>query len=126
MEDLLIAARAAGARASAPYSSFPVGAALEGSDGHVYPGCNIESASYGLSMCAERVAIFTAVAAGARPLRLAVSCLAGDPADPTSLTPCGACRQVMLDQMGPEAPIAIDGVGEFTVGDLLPLGFRLP
>jgi cytidine deaminase len=123
---LMAAARGAASRASAPYSRFPVGAAVEGSDGAIYQGCNIESASYGLTICAERVAIFSAIAAGARPLRLAVICLQGDPTQPESLMPCGACRQVMLDQMGPDAPVAISGVGEFTVADLLPRGFQLP
>jgi cytidine deaminase len=52
--------------------------------------------------------------------------LKGDPKEPSSLTPCGACRQVMLDQMGEMARVSVDGVGEFTVGELLPHGFRLP
>src|SRR5947209_3522311 len=125
-ESLLSEARAAAANASAPYSNFPVGAAVEADDGRIYRGCNIESASYGLTICAERVAIFSALAAGARPLHLAVTCGRGDPHDPTSLTPCGACRQVMLDQMGPDGTAYVDGVGEFTVAELLPLGFRLP
>jgi len=86
----------------------------------------VESTSYGLTVCAERIAIFSAIAAGTRPTRIAVACLKGDPSVPESLTPCGACRQVMLDQMSPDAPIFIDGVGEFTVGSLLPMGFRLP
>lgn len=124
--DLLEVARKAAERAHAPYSHFPVGAALEADDGRIYSGCNIESASYGLTMCAERVAIFTALAAGARPIRLAVTCLKGDPSEPTSLTPCGACRQVMLDHMDPDAMVTIDGVGELTVEELLPKGFRLP
>jgi cytidine deaminase len=123
---LLDIARQAAANARAPYSQFPVGAAVEGDDGQIYRGCNIESASYPLTMCAERVAIFTAIAAGATPRRLAVSCLRGDPNDPNSLMPCGACRQVMMDQMDPDAPVLVDGVGEFTVADLLPKGFRLP
>jgi cytidine deaminase len=125
-DPLLSEARAAAAFAAAPYSHFPVGAAVEGNDGRVYRGCNVESASYGLTICAERVAIFSAIASGARPVRLAVTCLQGDASDSTSLTPCGACRQVMLDQMGPDAPVVIDQVGEFTVGALLPHGFRLP
>ena len=125
-DPLVDEARAAAGFASAPYSRFPVGAAVEGDDGRMYRGCNVESASYGLTVCAERVAIFSAIAAGARPVRLAVTCLEGDPADATSLTPCGACRQVMLDQMGPDAEVLIDGVGRFTVDDLLPHGFRLP
>lgn len=123
---LLREAVKAAERASAPYSHFPVGAAVEGDDGRIYYGCNIESASYPLTICAERVAIFSAIAAGAKPRRIAVSCLQGDPSDPTSLTPCGACRQVMLDQMGPDASVLVDGVGQFTVDELLPHGFRLP
>lgn len=125
-DSLLLAAREAAKHASAPYSQFPVGAAVETSDGRVFAGCNIESASYGLTICAERVAIFACIAAGAVPARIAVTCLKGDATQPTSLTPCGACRQIMLDQLGPEAPVLIDGVGEFTVDALLPLGFRLP
>lgn len=123
---LLEAAREAAQRAVAPYSSFPVGAAVETSDGALFPGCNIESASYGLTVCAERVAIFSALASGARPARIAVTCLRGNPSDPDSLMPCGACRQVMLDHMGPHARVIVDGVGEFSVADLLPRGFHLP
>lgn len=128
MEDnqLIQSARRAAERASAPYSNFPVGAAVEATNGQVYLGCNIESASYGLTICAERVAIFSTIADGAVPARLAVSCLRGDQSDATSLTPCGACRQIMVDQMEPDAPVWIDGVGQFTVLNLLPLGFRLP
>jgi cytidine deaminase len=109
-----------------PYSNFPVGAAVVADDGQIYDGCNIESASYGLTCCAERVGMFNAIAHGAKPVGLAVTCLKGDLADPNSLTPCGACRQVMLDLMGAEAPVIIDRLGEFTVGDLLPKGFQLP
>lgn len=124
--ELIMEARRAAENADAPYSHFPVGAALETADGTLFVGCNVESASYGLTTCAERVAIFSAIAAGERPVRLAVTCLKGDTSQPTSLTPCGACRQVMLDKMGPEAAVFVDGVGEFTVGDLLPYGFKLP
>jgi len=125
-EDLMQVARVAAGHASAPYSRFPVGAAVETTDGQIFPGCNIESATYGLTVCAERVAIFSAIAAGARPIRIAVICVQGDPAQPNSLMPCGACRQVMLDQMGPDATVYVHGVGEFTVDDLMPHGFRLP
>jgi len=125
-DELLQLARSAAHKARAPYSRFPVGAALEADDGRVYVGCNIESASYPLTICAERVAIFSAIAAGARPLRIAVTCLLGDPASPNTLMPCGACRQVMTDQMAPTAPVFVDGVGELTVEELLPQGFRLP
>jgi cytidine deaminase len=123
---LIEEARAAAQYAVAPYSQFPVGAAVETASGRTVHGCNVESASYGLTVCAERVAIFSALAAGERPVRLAVTCLKGNPAEPTSLTPCGACRQVMLDQMGPDAEVYVDGVGEMTVDELLPKGFRLP
>lgn len=125
-EELIREARTAAGRASAPYSRFAVGAAVATADGRIVPGCNVESASYGLTICAERVAIFAAIAAGHQPVALAVSCLQGDPAAPESLMPCGACRQVMLDQLGSEAPVYIDKVGEFTVASLLPQGFRLP
>lgn len=123
---LLIHARRAGERASAPYSNFPVGAAVEAADGTIFLGCNIESTSYGLTICAERVAIFSAIAAGADPTRMAVTCLHGDPTEPVSLMPCGACRQVMLDQLGPEAEVLVDRVGRFTVAELLPHGFQFP
>jgi cytidine deaminase len=126
MQDLLAAAREAATHASCPYSLFPVGAAVEADDGLVYRGCNVESASYPLSLCAERVAIFTTIAAGAKPMRIAIVCLKGDPAAPETLMPCGACRQVMLDQLPPQAQVIVGGVGEFTVAELLPRGFRLP
>jgi cytidine deaminase len=101
-----------------------VGAAVETAGGSVFVGCNIESASYGLTICAERAAIFGALSSGQKPVRIAVTCVQGDPDRPESLMPCGACRQVMLDQMGPDAAVLVDRVGEFTVADLLPRGFR--
>jgi cytidine deaminase len=125
-DTLLGAAREAAANAVAPYSRFPVGAAVESADGRIYRGCNIESASYGLTICAERVAIFSTLAAGTRPKRLAVTCVRGNPDDPDSLMPCGACRQVMLDHMGADATVIVDGVGKFSVAELLPRGFHLP
>jgi cytidine deaminase len=125
-EDLIQEAREAARNADAPYSNFPVGAALETADGRLFHGCNVESASYGLTMCAERTAIFFEIGAGARPVRIAVTCVHGDPSVPATLMPCGACRQVMMDKMGPEGTVLVDGVGEFTVADLLPHGFHLP
>lgn len=125
-DELLARARESATHAVVPYSHFPVGAAVETEDGRVFLGCNIESASYGLTICAERVALFAAKAAGAQPTAIAVTCVQGNANDPTSLTPCGACRQVMMDQMGPLATCHIDRVGTFTVEELLPLGFRLP
>ena len=89
----------------------------------MYVGCNVESASYGLSMCAERNAIFAAVAAGSpRPFTaLAVSCLDADGA----CTPCGACRQVMFEHLAADAAVYVDGAGQFTPPELLPRAFTL-
>jgi cytidine deaminase len=123
LNPLMAQARDAAGRAYAPYSHFRVGAALRDAHGRVYVGCNVESASYGLTICAERNAIFAAIAAGAaRPFTaLAVTCLdAGEP-----FTPCGACRQVIAEHIQAEAPIFVDGVGEFRIGDLLPHAFTL-
>jgi cytidine deaminase len=116
-------AREVAVRAYAPYSRFRVGAAVQDAHGHVYVGCNVESASYGLTMCAERNAIFAAIAAGAaRPFSaLAVTCL--DAVEP--FTPCGACRQVMAEHIQAEAAIYVDGVGEYRIRDLLPHAFTL-
>lgn len=119
-------ARNAAERAYCPFSQFPVGAALRTEDGTVFTGANVENASYGLSMCAERVAILTAAAAGHRRVTaLAVACVKGDPAKPATLTPCGACRQVMTEFMDETATVIIDGVGVCTLRDLLPLAFSL-
>ncbi len=90
-EELLQRAKEARDLAYAPYSSFAVGAAVLASSGKIYTGCNIENASYGMTICAERVAIFSAIAAGERKfLALAVVCDAEE-----FCRPCGACRQVM-------------------------------
>src|SRR4051794_18230299 len=94
------AARAAVKSCYAPYSKFRVGAAVLGGSGKIYAGCNVENASYGLCNCAERTAIFTAVAAGERAIR-AVAVFTPTP----GLTmPCGACRQV-INEFGPEAQV---------------------
>jgi cytidine deaminase len=123
---LMVLARAAATRAYVPYSKFRVGAVVE-VDGQVYPGCNVENASYGLTVCAERVALFSAVAAGhQRVARLAVSCVdAGPELGPNGRTPCGACRQVMAELMGLDGEVLVDGVGTFRVSDLLPRAFTL-
>jgi cytidine deaminase len=126
LAELLVAARDAGQRAYVPYSSFRVGAAVLTADGTVIPGCNVENASYGLANCAERTALFGAVAGGHRDLvALAVTCLDGDPSQPATLMPCGACRQVMVELLPAHAPVIIDGVGVTTVDGLLPEAFRL-
>jgi cytidine deaminase len=104
-----------------------VGAAVLGTQGEVVHGCNVESASYGLSCCAERVALFAAIAQAIKPVRLAVTCIDAPPESPlSSRTPCGACRQIILDLMGPNAVVEVDGAGTFTVSELLPHGFTLP
>jgi cytidine deaminase len=126
-ETLLDVARAAATRAYARYSDFRVGAAVR-AGGKLYTGCNIENASYGLTICAERVAIFAAIADGARAIEeLAVACVDVAPgADPASLMPCGACRQVMAEFAGPELPVHVDRAGTFSLDQLLPNAFRLP
>lgn len=126
-ETLLDVARAAATRAYARYSDFRVGAAVR-AGGKLYTGCNIENASYGLTICAERVAIFAAIADGARAIEeLAVACVDVAPgADPASPMPCGACRQVMAEFAGPELPVHVDRAGTFSLDQLLPNAFRLP
>jgi cytidine deaminase len=126
LDNLLEAARAASRSAYCPYSNFHVGAAVL-AGGRVFTGGNVENASYGLTICAERTAIFAAVLAGAGPIEaIAVACVdAPEGADPTGLMPCGACRQVLAEFAGPDTPVAVDRAGTFTVAELLPLAFRL-
>lgn len=120
-EDLIALALEAREKAYAPYSRFPVGAALLAESGQVYTGCNVENASYGLSICAERVALFKAVAAGERHFEaLAV-------VTETMATPCGACRQVLAEFGEDELQIIVanpEGQMEiYTLGELLPASF---
>jgi cytidine deaminase len=124
VQRLIAQAREVALRAYAPYSHFRVGAALEDANGMIYAGCNVENASYGLSVCAERGAIFAAIASQAtRPFRaLAVVCL--DAAE-GGCSPCGACRQVIAEHFSMDAKIGVDGLGEFTPAELLPHDFRL-
>ena len=124
LNQLVARAREVALRAYAPYSRFRVGAAVLDANGLMYVGCNVESASYGLSICAERSAIFAAVAtSAARPFAaLAVTCL---DAAAGSCSPCGACRQVIAEHFAPEAPVYVDGLGQFTPSELLPHSFSL-
>jgi cytidine deaminase len=117
------AAIAARERAYAPYSHFTVGAALLCEDGDVVTGCNVENASYGLSMCAERVALFTARALGKRAGNLL--CVAGPPGYLSA--PCGACRQVMFEfNAGMNVSFTTpDGTTTAQLHDLLPSAFVL-
>jgi cytidine deaminase len=126
LEHLLAQARNVARRAHAPYSHFRVGAAVSDADGATFVGCNVESASYGLTLCAERNAIFSAVAAGARrPLAaLALACLDASP-ETGGCMPCGACRQIISEHLAADAPIIVDGDGEFTARELLPFAFTL-
>lgn len=109
--------------AYSPHSNFSVGAALLDEDGKIYHGCNIENASYGLTNCAERTAIFTAISAGVRKFKALA--IVGDTDDP--ITPCGACRQVMIEFFDENMPIFCTNlkgdVYETTVGKLLPGAF---
>jgi cytidine deaminase len=124
--DLIEEARRAAEAAYCPYSRFPVGAVVETERGR-FAGCNVENASYGLAVCAERVAIFSAIAAGARRIfKLAVSCTAAmETGAPGSRMPCGACRQVIAEFMTAEAEVIVDGAGVWKVDELLPQPFQL-
>jgi cytidine deaminase len=122
LEALIARARDVAGRAYAPYSHFRVGASVRDAQGAVFVGCNVESVSYGLTICAERNAIFAAVAAGARrPFSaMAVACLdlSGE------CMPCGACRQVMQEHLTEDAPVFV-GSETFTVAQLLPYAFKM-
>jgi cytidine deaminase len=123
MDKLIAAAQAARARAYAPYSQYKVGAAVRAAGGQIYTGSNVENASYGLTICAERVALTAAVAAGEREFE-ALVVAAGD--DSPGM-PCGACRQVMAEFFTAEVPIVVvSSRGErkqMTFGELMPQPF---
>lgn len=119
---LFAAAEQARQRAHAPYSNFQVGAALLLADGSVARGCNVENASYGLTVCAERNAIGAATLQGQKPVAVAIVV---DSRDPTP--PCGMCRQVLAEFGDPSLPVAsrtLKGVeAHWTLGELLPHAF---
>jgi len=121
LNELFAEARKAADFAYAKYSRFRVGAALLADDGTVFTGCNVENRSYGLTVCAERTAVFKAVSGGRRSFKaLAIS----TPDSETPVGPCGACRQVLSEFMPPESPVIFGGSGSekvlTTVGDLYP------
>lgn len=121
MNELLQAAMGARERAYVPYSGFKVGAAVRGKSGQIYSGCNIENASYGLSNCAERTAIFKAVSEGEQ--ELAAMAVVAD--TPGAVSPCGACRQVMAE-FGIKQIMLANLHGEqrlVTMEELLPFSF---
>ncbi len=125
--ELLDAARAAMQNAHAPYSNFKVGAALRTKDGQIFTGCNVENASYGLTICAERNAIFSAVSAGVKDFAEILIVAECD----NLPYPCGACRQVLAEFCQPEFNIYIvadknlDISEKSTLGELLPKSFTL-
>lgn len=123
---LLEAALAAVGRAYAPYSGLKVGAAVLAESGKIYSGANVENASYGLTICAERAGVCAAVAQEGPSLRIIALAVVGE--RPGPLPPCGACRQVLYE-FGPKALIIFqgpEGLKEMPLSRLLPAGFKLP
>ncbi|QBK26271.1 cytidine deaminase [Ureibacillus thermophilus] len=124
MEILFEEAKKARENAYAPYSKFSVGAALITKSGKIYRGCNIENASFGLTNCAERTAIFKAVSEGERDFQALL--VVADTKDPVS--PCGACRQVLAEFCPPTMPVYLANVNgnieQTTVEQLLPSSFK--
>jgi cytidine deaminase len=121
-DKLVEAARKVLDHAHAPYSGYQVGAALLCADGTVFTGCNVENASYGLTNCAERTAVFSAVAAGQTKFSAIAIAASGEPVP----LPCGACRQVLVEFCPPEFPVHVaraDGYETMALGDLLPHTF---
>jgi cytidine deaminase len=127
IDSLIRAAREAREFAYAPYSRFRVGAALLTKDGRMFTGCNVENASYGLSNCAERATLFSAIAAGCRPGDFTHLVVIGDTDGPIS--PCGACRQVMLELGGAQLIVVQTNlrgaITKATAAMLLPDAFAL-
>ena len=129
VQSLLETAHAARRRAYAPYSEFLVGAALLARDGRVYVGCNIENASFGGTVCAERVAIGTAVADGVRDF-LAIAVVGGPARTGTEepCVPCGICRQVLSEFCSPDFSVILEGregVSVHSLASLLPSSFSM-
>jgi len=124
-DELIARARDAMELAYAPYSGFRVGAAVLGEDGSVHTGCNVENASYGLSMCAERAAVACALAGGVRRFRSVALVSSG----PAAVPPCGACRQVLAEFSPTMTVVSVGGGGdskEWTLAELLPDAFGRP
>ncbi len=125
-ERLMQSARDILRRAYAPYSGFKVGAAVMTGEGKIFTGCNVENASYGLTICAERSAIFSAVANSAGG-KLSLRAVAVVNEKEVSCPPCGACRQV-ISEFGAETVVVFKserGYEELTIADLLPSSFKL-
>lgn len=124
-EGLIAEARAARLQAYAPYSNFKVGAAVLTRDGKIYHGCNVENAAYGLTNCAERTALFSAIADGYKPGDFAQIAVVGETEGPIS--PCGACRQVILELGGTDLVVILanleNAIEISSPASLLPGGF---
>lgn len=114
-------------RAYAPYSRFKVGCALLGNNGTIHYGCNVENGAYGPSNCAERTALFRAIADGHQTGSFSAMAIVGDTIEP--ITPCGVCRQVMIELCGSDMPVYLANLkgdmSETTVSILLPGAFKL-
>lgn len=123
--ELIFWAKEVATKAYCPYSNFRVGAAIFCDDGTIVTGCNVENASYGLTICAERNALFSMVAQGKTALAIAVTCPSAKDAPNQYKMPCGACRQVMAEHFGPDVRIIVDEVATYTIDDLLPEAFKL-
>jgi len=124
--ELLEAGKAARERAYCPYSNFQVGSAILTADGAIFVGCNIENRTFGLTVCAERVAVLSAVAQGSRQLAAVVAVTDTVPPSP----PCGQCLEVMTEFGTPDLPVLLANVqgesNEYRLSDLLPHPFKLP
>lgn len=122
VEALVRAAREVRRRAVAPYSGFKVGAALSTKDGRIHTGCNVENATLGLTVCAERVALFKALSEGARKFDAVVVVTAAERPTP----PCGACRQLLWEYCGDVPVVLVNSRGrrkDFRLSELLPYAF---
>lgn len=126
MEKLIEEAKRARLNAYAPYSKFLVGAAIKVSDGTIITGCNVENISYGLTICAERNALFKMVSEGYKKEDAKMMVIIGDTDEP--ITPCGACRQVMAELLDNNCIIYLanlkNNIKKITMEELLPYGFK--
>ncbi|MBD8496718.1 cytidine deaminase [Paenibacillus arenosi] len=124
-QQLMELARQARERAYTPYSHFKVGAALLDSEGNVHMGCNVENAAYGPTNCAERTALFRAIADGCSAKSFKAIAVIGDTTAP--ITPCGVCRQVLVELCSADMPVYMGNLNgqlvETTIGELLPGAF---
>ncbi|NHN30929.1 cytidine deaminase [Paenibacillus agricola] len=124
-QQLIQLAMEAREKAYVPYSHFKVGSALLDADGHVHQGCNVENAAYSPTNCAERTALFRAIADGKAPNTFVAIAVVGD--TPHPISPCGVCRQVLMELCAPDMPVYMANLQgdmiEMTVAELLPGAF---